>query len=129
MKRLLDGQFDECDLTMRDLELIERALIKTLLGDLSRPDRVSVGCGDCGGGFEPTAAGDRRQDRLMFSLDISAVTGKAHVAYLRRNLLRAREMLKTPLREMSVALVGNRKNGGIARAVHEYSWADGCADV
>ncbi|HEY7115990.1 MAG TPA: HDIG domain-containing metalloprotein [Tepidisphaeraceae bacterium] len=32
MKRLLDGQFDECDLTFRDLELIERALTKTLLG-------------------------------------------------------------------------------------------------
>jgi membrane-associated HD superfamily phosphohydrolase len=32
MKRLMDGQFDECDLTMRDLERIERALVKTLLG-------------------------------------------------------------------------------------------------
>jgi putative nucleotidyltransferase with HDIG domain len=32
MKRLLDHQFDESDLTMRDLELIERALIKTLTG-------------------------------------------------------------------------------------------------
>jgi putative nucleotidyltransferase with HDIG domain len=32
MKRLLDGQFDECDLTFRDLEQIERALTKTLLG-------------------------------------------------------------------------------------------------
>ena len=32
MKRLLDGQFDECDLTMRDLELVERALVKTLTG-------------------------------------------------------------------------------------------------
>jgi putative nucleotidyltransferase with HDIG domain len=31
MKRLLDGQFDECDLTMRDLEHIERSLVKTLL--------------------------------------------------------------------------------------------------
>jgi len=32
MKRLLDGQFDECDLTMRDIERIERALAKTLQG-------------------------------------------------------------------------------------------------
>jgi cyclic-di-AMP phosphodiesterase PgpH len=31
MKRLMDGQFDECDLTMRDLELIERSMMKTLL--------------------------------------------------------------------------------------------------
>ncbi|MDB5319905.1 MAG: putative rane protein [Phycisphaerales bacterium] len=32
MKRLHDGQFDECDLTFRELELIERSLTKTLLG-------------------------------------------------------------------------------------------------
>src|SRR5205807_4460632 len=32
MKRLLDGQFDECDLTMRELELVERSLHKTLTG-------------------------------------------------------------------------------------------------
>jgi putative nucleotidyltransferase with HDIG domain len=32
MKRLLDGQFDECDLTMRELELIEKAVVKTVLG-------------------------------------------------------------------------------------------------
>jgi membrane-associated HD superfamily phosphohydrolase len=32
MRRLLDGQFDECDLTMRDLELVKRSLIKSLLG-------------------------------------------------------------------------------------------------
>jgi cyclic-di-AMP phosphodiesterase PgpH len=32
MKRLLDGQFDESDLTMRDLELVEKALVKTLTG-------------------------------------------------------------------------------------------------
>ncbi len=31
MKRLLDGQFDECDLTLRDLSKIERSLTKTLL--------------------------------------------------------------------------------------------------
>jgi len=32
MKRLLDGQFDECDLTIRELELLEKAMVKTLLG-------------------------------------------------------------------------------------------------
>lgn len=31
MKRLLDGQFDECDMTLRELELIERTMMKTLL--------------------------------------------------------------------------------------------------
>ena len=31
MKRLLDGQFDECELTMRELELMERSMIKGLL--------------------------------------------------------------------------------------------------
>src|SRR6185437_7744269 len=32
MKRLLDGQFDECDLTMRELEKIEKTMMKTVLG-------------------------------------------------------------------------------------------------
>ena len=31
MKRLMDGQFDECSLTMRDLEQMERSMIKSLL--------------------------------------------------------------------------------------------------
>jgi putative nucleotidyltransferase with HDIG domain len=31
MARLQDGQFDECDLTMRDLEQMERSMVKTLL--------------------------------------------------------------------------------------------------
>jgi putative nucleotidyltransferase with HDIG domain len=29
-KRLMDGQFDECELTFRDLEIIRRTLVKTL---------------------------------------------------------------------------------------------------
>jgi cyclic-di-AMP phosphodiesterase PgpH len=32
MKRLQDGQFDECDITMRDLRLIEASLVKSLCG-------------------------------------------------------------------------------------------------
>lgn len=31
MKRLLDGQFEECELSMREIELVERSLIKTLI--------------------------------------------------------------------------------------------------
>ena len=31
MHRLLDGQFDECDLTMRKLEIIERSIMKSLM--------------------------------------------------------------------------------------------------
>jgi membrane-associated HD superfamily phosphohydrolase len=46
MKRLLDGQFDECDLTMRDLERVERALVKTLAGvyhgRIAYPSTVSM---------------------------------------------------------------------------------------
>jgi putative nucleotidyltransferase with HDIG domain len=32
MKRLHDGQFDECDLTFKDLQAIERSCVKTLVG-------------------------------------------------------------------------------------------------
>src|SRR5690606_32710772 len=31
MKRLLDGQFEECEMTMREIELVERSLVKTLI--------------------------------------------------------------------------------------------------
>ncbi len=31
MKRLIDGQFDDCGLTFRDLDRVERSLVKTLL--------------------------------------------------------------------------------------------------
>ncbi|RYG79120.1 HDIG domain-containing protein, partial [bacterium] len=32
MKRLTDGQFDDCDITMRELHLVEKSLVRTLLG-------------------------------------------------------------------------------------------------
>ena len=32
MKRLTDGQFDECDITMRELNVVEKSLVRTLLG-------------------------------------------------------------------------------------------------
>jgi membrane-associated HD superfamily phosphohydrolase len=32
MKRLLDGQFSECDLTLRELSVIEETLVRTLAG-------------------------------------------------------------------------------------------------
>jgi putative nucleotidyltransferase with HDIG domain len=32
MKRLLDGQFEECDVTMREIEQVERACVRILLG-------------------------------------------------------------------------------------------------
>ena len=32
MKRLTDGQFDDCEITLRELHLVERSLVRTLLG-------------------------------------------------------------------------------------------------
>jgi putative nucleotidyltransferase with HDIG domain len=46
MKRLLDGQFDDCGLTFRDLERIERSLVKTLLslyhGRIAYPSTAAI---------------------------------------------------------------------------------------
>jgi putative nucleotidyltransferase with HDIG domain len=46
MKRLLDGQFAECDLTMRELELVERSLVKSLMaiyhGRIAYPSTVAT---------------------------------------------------------------------------------------
>lgn len=45
----------------------------------------------------------------MLSLDISAHTGALYVPYLRRMLPRAHALLRPALKEMSLALVGDRR--------------------
>jgi putative nucleotidyltransferase with HDIG domain len=46
MKRLLDGQFDDCDLSMREIQQIERSCVKSLLsiyhGRLAYPSSATV---------------------------------------------------------------------------------------
>jgi len=46
MKRLLDGQFDDCELTLRDLDRIEKSMTKTLLsiyhGRLAYPSTATI---------------------------------------------------------------------------------------
>jgi putative nucleotidyltransferase with HDIG domain len=50
LRRLLDGQFDDCDMTMRDLDRVEKSLVKTLLsiyhGRLSYPSTASLTASD-----------------------------------------------------------------------------------
>jgi putative nucleotidyltransferase with HDIG domain len=52
MKRLMDGQFDDSDLTMRDLVRIEASMVKTLLsfyhGRIAYPSTPSTGAGGAG---------------------------------------------------------------------------------
>lgn len=47
MKKLLDGQFEECALTLKELELIKRSLVKSLTaiyhGRIKYPDQQSAG--------------------------------------------------------------------------------------
>lgn len=43
------------------------------------------------------------------ALDVTAVTGKRHVTYLRRHLLAAHALLRPPLAELSLALVGDAR--------------------
>jgi len=46
MKRLLDGQFEECDLTLQELHIIEESLVKSLTavyhGRVKYPDQQSA---------------------------------------------------------------------------------------
>jgi putative nucleotidyltransferase with HDIG domain len=46
MRRVLDGQFDECDLTMRDIQIVEKTLVKTLLsiyhGRIAYPSTTAI---------------------------------------------------------------------------------------
>ena len=47
--------------------------------------------------------------RVSLVLDISASAGNVHVVHLRKHLLGAHAILKPPLRELSVALVGDAR--------------------
>lgn len=62
MKRLTDGQFDECDITMRELHLVERSLVRTLLGiyhsRIQYPSTVAATVADAMA--EPAAAAARK---------------------------------------------------------------------
>jgi probable rRNA maturation factor len=49
------------------------------------------------------------------SLNIAATHGKAHAPYLRRHLRAAHRLLKPPLAELSLALVGDRKMSDLHR--------------
>jgi hypothetical protein len=46
MKKLLDGQFDECGLTLRELRIVQESLIKSLTavyhGRIKYPDQQSA---------------------------------------------------------------------------------------
>src|SRR5689334_20999256 len=46
-------------------------------------------------------------------LTITATTGRGFVPLLRRQLPRVHRMLKSPLRELSIALVGNQRMAGL----------------
>jgi len=59
MKRLLDGQFDECDLSMREIQQIERSCVKSLLsiyhGRIAYPSSATIqGTGAATGGGAAT---------------------------------------------------------------------------
>jgi membrane-associated HD superfamily phosphohydrolase len=69
-ERMADGQFDECDLTLRDVEKIKEAFVQQLLGmyhqRIAYPQnkvveletrRTASGAGGAGGGDAGTASG------------------------------------------------------------------------
>jgi membrane-associated HD superfamily phosphohydrolase len=47
MKKLLDGQFEDCALTLKELDLIKNSLVKSLTaiyhGRIKYPDQQTVG--------------------------------------------------------------------------------------
>jgi len=61
MKRLLDGQFDDCDLSMREIQQIERSCVKSLLsiyhGRIAYPSSATIQQGAAAtGGASPSAS-------------------------------------------------------------------------
>lgn len=58
---------------------------------------------------EPPSSAPRRRKGGSFELSITATTGHAYVPWLQSMLLRARALMRSPLRELSVALVGDKR--------------------
>jgi putative nucleotidyltransferase with HDIG domain len=83
MKRLTDGQFDECEMTMRELAAIELTMVKSLLGiyhgRIAYPSNVSA---------TPTSIRNAGGAIGVMQLSIIAKTGASYVPYLRRQIRR-----------------------------------------
>jgi rRNA maturation RNase YbeY len=62
----------------------------------------------------------------LFDLSIRAYTGREHVPYLRRHLPQAHALLKPPLRELSLALVGDKR---MSQLHQEFMGISGPTDV
>jgi probable rRNA maturation factor len=60
------------------------------------------------------------------SLSFSSSAGAAHVPFLRRHLRAAHRILRPPVREISVALVGDRR---MSRLHHQFMGLGGPTDV
>lgn len=71
----------------------------------------------------PTA---RRRSAGGLNLTVTATTGHCYVPYLRRMLPRAHALLRTPLAELSVALVGDR---WMSRLHEQFLGISGPTDV
>ena len=114
MKRLLDGQFDECDLTMRDLERIERSLAKTCRGSTTGASRIPRPRPWPRARTKPNRRPRFRvPDKLdmpsrRFTLTIHAGAGKLYLPFLRKRLRTAARLLPAALRELSIVLVNDR---------------------
>jgi len=68
----------------------------------------------------------RRAGGGLLRLDVHARTGRAHVGYLRTHLRRAHALLGPALREMSLALVGDRR---MAELHERFMGVAGTTDV
>ena len=150
MKRLLDGQFDECDLTMRELRA-DRALAGEdaagiYHGRIAYPSTRDDSSGAAATRRAPTAAPReprRREPRELrrdasprrkpvarcVPLPCSATSRRARSSLVHATAAAAHAMLRPPLRELSVALVGDARMSDAARAVHGHPRPHRRADV
>src|SRR5436190_23886498 len=75
-------------------------------GNLSRPHLIPGLGPDSPADDNPTHRPAERAIRMKLSM--TAEVGKRYVPYIRRHLRRAHALLKSPLRELSVALVADK---------------------
>jgi probable rRNA maturation factor len=75
---------------------------------------------------KPVPSSSRRSETGGFELHLSAASGREHLPFLRRKLRQAHGLLNPPLRDLSVALVGERT---MSRLHEQYMGIAGPTDV
>ena len=78
MDRLTDGQFDDCEITLRELNMVEQSIVKSLCaihhGRIKYPTDIRGSSGEGRRAAEPGSAESREEDQALVPASSAAHT-------------------------------------------------------